>query len=108
MTTWLYYMPAAVKPLPLRAYPSGGCDVQTVGATQLQVLLRAREGTAGNGIVIPASERERLAARRLTLREPALLIGPNVLGSPSIGFTYVYTLTRRGHECWLRAKKEQS
>jgi hypothetical protein len=87
-----------------------------MGPTQLKLMLRAREG---QGTLVLThdrrSNRERMAARRLA--ERGLLLEPNYTGlvrnwrgqtvadgrAPGV---YVYTLTKRGAQCWLRAKKE--
>jgi hypothetical protein len=78
---------------------------EKVGATQLDLMLKARESSGGTMVLTHdrASNRERMAARRLV--ERGLLAGPNYMGNSVIGRIYVYTLTERGRTCWLRVKR---
>lgn len=79
---------------------------ETVGARQLDIMLRARRGQ-GN-VVLDHDRRgnkERMAAVRLVAR--GLLAGPYHFGGRPHGFTYSYTLTARGRTCWLRTKAEE-
>jgi hypothetical protein len=105
---WIYYT------------PTGGIGrmgplldtqvVETVGRTQLAVMLRARQSSTG--MVMDGSEKERLAARRLVERK---LLTRNWTPEPRWSAANrrhverkirTYTLTLRGRTCWLRAKPE--
>jgi hypothetical protein len=83
-------------------------SVEVVGARQLALMLRARrsaELTTSAALYLVhdrASNRERMAARRLV--ERGLLSAPYCVGNAHVGRGYVYALTERGRSCWLRAK----
>lgn len=105
MTTWVYHPPAnAQTPAPPGCARLEGAE--TLGARQAQLLLRARKSQGGLLVLTHdrASNRDRMAARRLVERE--LLGGPNYLGPARDGL-YVYTLTSRGRSCWVRVKEER-
>ncbi|HEU5282855.1 MAG TPA: hypothetical protein VFU53_03505 [Burkholderiales bacterium] len=78
--------------------------IETVGARQAELLLRARSSSTGTLVLPHNRERdtERSAARRLVLR--GLLRAPNAMGSPRFGYLYFYGLTERGRTAWLRVK----
>jgi hypothetical protein len=113
---WLYFAPGAQAGAPIEEVPrhsiATGCS--TVGARELELLLRARESAAGK-IVLPHDRKhnaERMAARRLV--ERGLLRAPYMLGgSPGTWkmergrsiTLHVYELTDHGRTCWLRVKK---
>lgn len=108
---WEYHTTGGVKPLDgliKLAYAAG--NVETVGRTQLALLLRARGSNAG--MVMDGSEKERLAARRLVERK---LLTRNWTPEPRWSEVNrrhqerkirTYTLTERGRTCWLRVKPE--
>lgn len=118
MTKWLYiradghvcrpHLIGAI--IAQRGYP-----LETVGARELELMLRARRSWHGQ-LTIPhdrAHNAERMALRRLVQR--GLFSEPNYVGgAPSSWkqgrnrpvWLYVYTLTDRGRECWLRTREE--
>jgi hypothetical protein len=100
VTTWEYYWRGGTTRLAGRAQPHHTCDVQTLGASQLAVIMRARE--ARSGMVMTEGERERLAARRLV--ERGLLRRGGVPGGNPV-HRRCYTLTPRGRHCWIRVRK---
>ncbi len=91
---------------------------EAVGARQAVVLLRARRAKSGQVVLTHgrAQSAERLAALRLVERE--LLSGPNFVGMArgvrhwrgapvrAASGLFVYTLTARGRECWIRVKEQ--
>lgn len=106
MTTWVYHGPDGWSGPKEKSAAVLGIPVETLGARQAQLLLRARKSQGGLLVLTHdrASNRDRMAARRLVERE--LLGGPNYLGPVRDGL-YVYTLTSRGRSCWLRVKEER-
>lgn len=104
---WDYHTPDGSPNRGARPHP---WELETVGRTQLAVMLRARQSSAG--MVMDGSEKERLAARRLVERK---LLTRNWTPEPRWSAANrrhverkirVYTLTQRGRTCWLRAKPE--
>lgn len=129
MSSWTLHCPkhGADCDMPHRLWPLVAANGETVGATQLALLLRARAGKSGMLVLQhtrnQVANKERMAARRLV--ERGLLSGPNYVkqaplrnwrgaavgGAPENPYTgvYSYTLTKRGRACWLRTRStEQS
>lgn len=115
MTTWVYWPP--LGPVDPMTDPAELRGMETLGARQAQLLLRARKSEGGLLVLTHdrSSNRDRMAARRLVERE--LLSGPNWTGgirnwrgrtlARNVTGLYVYTLTSRGRSCWLRVKEER-
>lgn len=78
--------------------------VETVGASELPLMRRARASANGRLVLTHgrSSNRARLAARRLVLRG---LLTWHTLGTPGTGYVHIYRLTERGRTCWLRARR---
>lgn len=103
--TWIYHKPGGTRveavsaraDREMRAWP----QVETVGSSQLELLLRARRSPS-HGFVLQhdrASDAQRSTADRLQAR--GLLQGLR-FGNAAIGITFAYTLTERGQNAWLR------
>lgn len=85
-------------------------DIESIGATQLDLMLKAREGDSGMVILEPGNERQRLAARRLVerglLRRAVQRPKFNTrLAPPHPQRLRTYFLTQRGKSCWLRVAR---
>lgn len=120
MSQWTWYPPESEQ-------ERRGSDLarrdeltETVGAGQLQLMLKARRSAEHSFTLAHgrANNRQRMAARRLV--ERGLLAGPNYVGrQPALrnlngdalgpaplntGGWFTYRLTERGASCWLRVK----
>lgn len=105
MTTWTYYYPTGDPTGWSSKDPSITSEAYlTVGARELELLLRARRSSTGTLVLPHDRERnaERMAARRLV--ERGLLREPNAMGGRSTGWLYFYGLTERGRTAWLRSR----
>lgn len=112
MSAYLYYHPGIEVPQrgPARWRTERWNELtETVGARQLELLLRARSSSTGTLVLPHNRERdtERSAARRLVLR--GLLHAPNAMTAGAWSnerrcWLYFYGLTERGRTAWLRVK----
>lgn len=107
--SWLYYGPAgALVQITDVGWSTITDPRETVGARQLELLLRVRSSSTGTLVLPHNRERdvERMAARRLVLR--GLLHEPNVMGGREYRgrrqYLYFYALTERGRTAWLRVR----
>lgn len=100
---WRYYTPSGMNGLLPPILDTD--ELVSVGARELEILLRARHSTAKRVVVghSRADNAMRLAARRLTLR--GLLHPAQRFGNDRNGRIHVYRLTERGRTCWLRATR---
>lgn len=113
MTKWRYYDPHGQEWL--TGIPPFMLSGTSVGKRELELMLRARRSWHGQ-LTIPhdrAHNAERMALRRLVQRglfnEPQKLGGGEGTWRQQLGqrvWLYVYTLTDRGRECWLRTREE--
>jgi hypothetical protein len=103
MTTWLYYDKDLTQ--------SPDKDCETIGLTQLKIMLRAREARSGLVMLTEGDERERMAAKRLVKRGllRRCVERPKSVGQkftmPTAAQLRIYSLTNRGRHCWLRVAK---
>jgi hypothetical protein len=85
-----------------------------IGPTQLELLRKAGESSGGTVLLTHerAGNKQRMAARRLV--ERGLLAGPALMGGGKGTYRetrgrdlylYIYTLTERGRDCWLKVKR---
>ena len=126
---WRYYLPQRVGTLAMSIahppLPGDDAPIETVGATQLDVLLRMRNTASGTLVLTHTRDaqanRERMALRRLVERELVVRTtrfaqedapmrnwrGREVGGIPNNPYAgiYVYALTERGRTCWLRTRE---
>jgi len=109
MSGWDLYPPWGVVPCDCAACANMfSARAETVGARELEMLLRARNSAGQQGVVISHNgqqDRERLALRRLTKR--GLFLEPNAFGGGWVQWLYRYNLTERGRTCWIRARSER-